>query len=195
MIGLGENETLSLKLLSYKTITLTALAAAARVSELHKINIQLMAAHPSKYLCHFSSKLKHSRNNRAIKPLEFAKYEENPNLCPVATITAYKQRTDPLRTKGQTQLFISQIKPHQEVTKQTLATWVKQVLKCTGVDISKFKSHSTRSASTSKAATRGASLKDILDRGHWSNASTWQKFYNKDIESSACRFQNMILKR
>ena len=48
-------------------------------------------------------------------------------------------------------MFISHIRPHKGVTRATISTWVKEILKKTGVDTSKFKSHSTRVASTSKA--------------------------------------------
>ena len=44
-----------------------------------------------------------------------------------------------------------------------------------------FKAYSFRGASTSKAKVNGASLEDILKRGSWSNQSTWQKFYRKEI--------------
>ena len=41
--------------------------------------------------------------------------------------------------------------------------------------------HSTRSATASKASTSGVSVIEILERGTWSNKSTWQRFYKKDI--------------
>ena len=56
------------------------------------------------------------------------------------------------------------------------------MLTISGVDVGVFKGHSTRSASTSKAALSGLSVPDILERGCWSNSSTWQKFYNRQID-------------
>ena len=38
-----------------------------------------------------------------------------------------------------------------------------------------------RSATTSKAMASDLSMIEILERGTWSNKSTWQMFYKKDI--------------
>ena len=63
--------------------------------------------------------------------------------------------------------------------KCTIVGWLKCALKEAGIDINKYKAHSFRSASTSKALVLGLSVKDILNRGNWHNESTWQKFYQK----------------
>ena len=63
-----------------------------------------------------------------------------------------------------------------------------------GVDTSNIKAHSTRSASTSKAGLQGASIEEILKRGSWSNKSTWQKLYTKNIVEEGQIFQEMVFK-
>ena len=64
----------------------------------------------------------------------------------------------------------------------TISRWLKETLVLSGVTkILDFGGHSTRSASTSKAELSGLSVKEVLDRGSWSNESTWQKFYHKEI--------------
>ena len=60
------------------------------------------------------------------------------------------------------------------------------------IDISTFNTHSTRSASNSKADLSGAPIEEILKRG-WSSISTWQKFYNKNIQEGQL-FQEMVFK-
>ena len=50
-----------------------------------------------------------------------------------------------------------------------------------GVDITVYKAHSCRSASTSKVNNIGITIKEILDRGCWSNDHTFQKFYAKYV--------------
>ena len=60
-------------------------------------------------------------------------------------------------------------------------------------EIANFTGHSTRLASTSKAMLSGLSLDDILERGSWSNASTWQKFYHKEVIKTSERFQGKVL--
>ena len=63
-----------------------------------------------------------------------------------------------------------------------------------GIDTDTFTAHSTRSASTSKAGLQGASIKDILKQGPWSNKSTWQRFYNKNIVVEGQIFEKMVFK-
>ena len=54
--------------------------------------------------------------------------------------------------------------------------------------------HSTRASSTPADSLKGLSLSDILDKGSWSNKSTWQKLYNKEISSSEENLQNTLFK-
>ena len=44
----------------------------------------------------------------------------------------------------------------------------------------KFKAHSVRGASTSKAVNMGVSINDIAD---WTNIRTFEKFYHRPLES------------
>ena len=60
-------------------------------------------------------------------------------------------------------------------------TTLKDVLSPAGIDTEKFKSHSTQSASTSKAALGGLAVSDILAKCHWSRKN-WQKFHKRSIE-------------
>ena len=53
---------------------------------------------------------------------------------------------------------------------------------CAGTDVTTFKPHSTRGASTSKAFHLGVPLSDILKQGQWSNAKTFFNFYCGEIE-------------
>ena len=70
----------------------------------------------------------------------------------------------------------------------------KEVIGLAGIDTKVFKGHSTRSAATSKPSSLGISVKDILERANWTNESTFQKFYNKKIDSGKGEiFQKTIL--
>ena len=91
------------------------------------------------------------------------------------------------------QLLIAAQKPHQAVTKPTIARWIKTILGESGIDIMTFKAHSTRAASTSKAEALGLSIEDIITQGNWSNRSTFERFYKKPIESAHKDFQNKVL--
>ena len=112
-------------------------------------------------------------------------------MCVVSTLEVYFSRSKDWR-KDQTQLLLSFVKPHVEVVSSTISGWIKKVLHLAGIDTQIFKAHSTRSASTSKTELHGLSISDILDRGSWSNSSTWQKFYHKQIETPGQRFQKSL---
>ena len=84
--------------------------------------------------------------------------------------------------------------PHKPVVTFTISGWLKNVLKKAEIDISTFKAHSTRSASTSKADLCGAPIEEILKQGYWSNKFTWKKFYNKNFIQEGQLFQEMVFK-
>ena len=42
------------------------------------------------------------------------------------------------------------------------------------------------------AGLAGLSMNGILERGSWTNVSTWQRFYNRQVESSAESYQNKV---
>ena len=105
------------------------------------------------------------------------------------------QLSERWRKRGnRSQLLLSFIEPHLPVASATFARWIKEVLSLAGIDTNIFKSHSVRSASTSKAKALGLTTKDILAKGNWSTESTWQKFYNKDIKGKDQIYQESILK-
>ena len=79
-----------------------------------------------------------------------------------------------------------------EVSNTTVSRWIKESLKLLGIDVSIFKGHSTRAASSSKASKAGLSLADILTRGSSSSSSTWQRFYNKQIMNENDAYQKIV---
>ena len=78
--------------------------------------------------------------------IKFPVYE-NANVCPVKLFKQYIDVTKSLR--GSTTS-----KPYGQASKDTPARWIKSVLHDAGIDMTIFTPHSTRSASTSKAATK-----------------------------------------
>ena len=53
----------------------------------------------------------------------------------------------------------------------TISGSLKNVLKSSGINVSLFTAHSTRSATTSKASASDLSMIEILQLGTWSNKS------------------------
>ena len=73
--------------------------------------------------------------------------------------------------------FFTHGKPHHSASKDSLARWVKEAMKNSGIDISIYKPHSTRVASNTKMYNLGMPLKDVLKWGQWSNSSTFFTYY------------------
>ena len=59
-----------------------------------------------------------------------------------------------------------------------------------GIDVTIVSSHSTRSASTSKAKGKGLSSKDIDKAAGWTTTSTFAKFYHKPVHEN---FGNSVI--
>ena len=71
------------------------------------------------------------------------------------------------------------------VTRITISRWLTEVMTLAGIDTSYFKGHSTRGASTSKAKSRGANPHQIINQGDWTNVSTFERHYNREIMGPA----------
>ena len=59
------------------------------------------------------------------------------------------------------------------------------MLKLSGVDVSMFTAHSTRSASVTAAADSGVTTNDILKAADWSTESVFRKFYYRPTHDSS----------
>ena len=189
----GCVEALSDKLLTLKLVMLLALTSASRSSAIHHLDIRYKVKYNEKYVFKFHKLHKSWRYGKPSPDVEFYKFSDDKDLCVVTTIDEYINRTEKWRGENKTQLLLSFIEPHEEVSSSTVSRWIKETLKLSGIDINTFKGHSTRSASSSKAGSAGLSVSDILNRGSWSQESTWQRFYNKPIINSNEAYQKSVL--
>jgi len=117
-----------------------------------------------------------AKQSRQDKPLFFATFPGNRELCPVETLRHCQAITSPLR-KESDQLFVAIAKPHKPVAACTIAQWLKEVLKLSGIDVNIFTAHSTRSVSVSAATDSGGTTSHILKAADWSTESVFRKFY------------------
>ena len=188
-------ENLSDKLLTFKLVMLLALTSASRASAIHHLDIRYKYEYHEKYVFKFHKLHKSWRFGKPIPEVEFYKFSDDRDLCVVTAIDEYISRTEKWRGEEneKSQLLLSFIKPHDEVSSSTVSRWITETLKLSGIDINTFKGHSTRSASSSKAGSAGLSVSDILSRGSWSQESTWQRFYNKPIISKNEAYQKSVL--
>ena len=113
----------------------------------------------------------------------------------VDCLREYLRRSDPLRISQaqKSKLFIACVKPHNPVVSCTIARWLKEVMKKAGIDVSKYKAHSVRGASTSKAKAQGMSTEEIMQRANWSDAKVFFKFYHREARI-VDKYQEKVLK-
>jgi len=161
-----------------------ALLIAARAQTLSILDLNEMTKRKSRFCFRAGmSDLKQSRQGYTPPLMEFNAYPVDRRLCIFTVLSEYIERTSELRN-AESRLFISYMKPHKRVTSSTISNWVKTTMAKAGVDISTYKPHSVRSASTSKAMKSGACLEEILKMAGWSGAQTFAKYYHKEIKST-----------
>ena len=192
-----DYDNLSHKLLSYKVAALLTILSGQRVSTVHKFRLSQL--HITKDIAIFTipSLLKHIKPGRVNLPVTFHKYPYDDLLCPVMLLNKYISYRESLSLGDTDELIITFGKPYHPASKDTIARWIKDLMRISGVDTDIFKPHSCRSASTSKAHITGVSIDNILKCGQWSSDSTFYKFYCRNIDcydySGGAEFSNSIL--
>ena len=89
-----------------------------------------------------------------VAELVFKAYASDRQLCVITVLKCYSQRT--LNVHGTTnQRLLTYGKPHHAASRSTIRSWASAVLLESGVDLSVFTPHSTRSAATSRAGAQG----------------------------------------
>ena len=126
--------------------------------------------------------LKHSKPGIHLKPIVFKAYPTDSKLCVVECLKAYLEATVTIR-QDDTALFISYQRPHKAASKDTISRWIKRTLTSAGIDTNIYGAHSTRAASTSAAARQGLPSAVILQSAGWCSNSTFEKFYNLELEN------------
>ena len=124
-------------------------------------------------------------------PIVFSEYPSNRKICIVTTITHYLEIIKDLRVTDQ--LIISYKKPHKAATTSTISRWCKVILEKAGIDIEKYSSHSTTSASTSKAKIikwNKLSLCEINKAAGWKKTSPFWRYYDQPIFKT---FEDLVI--
>ena len=174
---------LSLKMLTLKLVLLLALVTHQRVQTLHLIKDEDIVFSGSQVQIVINALLKQSRPRYHVQPLLLQEFLDDKKLCVVRYLRQYILRTKYLKGTS-SKLFVSYKQPHKEVSKETVARWVRIGLALCGVNTSIFMAHSTRSASVSKSA-KFAIIESILKAAGWSSDCTFRRFYNKPAVQGA----------
>ena len=180
---------LGLKVLTFKTCMLLALVTSKRPASLTLLSIKQGFCDMGTSQIRFQPvELEKMENTgHCAPPLSIAQFSEDPRLCPFWYLKAYIKRTRNIRSSDR--LFVSLMAPHGAVAVSTITTWLKRTIAMSGQGGS---GGSTRSASSSEAIMKGATLQAVLAAGDWARASTFKKFYFKPTELT---FQEIVLKQ
>ena len=130
--NLGKDDQLSNKDLTLKTAMIMALTAIKRCSDLHILDTKFMALGENKIIFKLGEKPKGFRKKGKL-PTPVKYLASGTDLCPVATIKHYVERTKTWREKNkESRFFLSFIEPHKPVTSSTISRWLKTVLSNVG---------------------------------------------------------------
>ena len=188
---LSPVKELSLKDLTLKLTMLIALTTAARVQSIHLLSVNSMVKGKNEFIFEFTSLLKQSRPGFKLSPIHMKAYPPDRRLCIYFVLKEYLSRTKHLRKCNS--LLISYVKPHETVSKDSIARWIKTIMQRAGIDVLKFSAHSVRSACTSKAKQNLVPIEEILKTAGWSKVGTFAKFYDKEI-SNKKKFDTAVLR-
>lgn len=182
---------LTLKQLSAKVVTLIALITGQRVQTLNKLHLDNMVVTKSQVTFIITEKLKTTRPGHQPDNIVLARYRDDPRICVLNYLAQYIKRVKPYRSTNY--LFVSLNKPHDRVSNDTLARWIKYTLQHAGIDTSIYSAHSCRTASSSAAHRSGLNINQILRNCGWSNERTFAKWYQKPVTKDPTRYQRTVL--
>ena len=171
---------LSLKELTLKLVMLIALTKAARPQTIHLLSVKNLKKTSQMFTLSLAHLQKHDRPGTQLKSVNIEIYPNDKSLCTYTHLEEYLKRTSSVRNSEE-RLFISYIKPHKRVSKDTIRRWIHHTLKNAGINTELFGPYSTRSASVSKAAKLNIPIQQIMKTAGWARESTFAKFYHKKV--------------
>jgi hypothetical protein len=121
--------------LTYKLVMLCALITGQRCQSLHLMSLDSLVKHSSAYQFVINKLVKQSAPGKKQPVLVIPKFPEDQRLCIFSVLKEYLARAKALRSQ-KSQLFISFIRPHKKVSKDTMGRWIKHIMKCAGIAIS-----------------------------------------------------------
>jgi len=191
--SMDDSKDLSLKDLTLKLVMLITLTTACRGQSLHLLDLEAMVKEDSSFTFMINSNIKQSKptSSSAHRVIKLKAYPLDSKLCVFYTCSVYIEKTRLLRGK-ETCLFITHQKPHKRASRDTIRRWIHSIMKMAGLDVNAYKPHSVRSAATSKAKANHASLDDIMKAAGWSSATTFAKFYDKQIEDGVTFAESVL---
>ena len=191
-----------LKWLTYKTVSLLALASGKR-SEIHAWTPSSVSSRRNWSEATVSPSPAFLAKNQlasdgpdSIKPVVIqalttmldSSLVEDKSLCPVRAFKVYLDRTKSMR-EGKALLFVSLREGYsKDITGITISQWIKQTIHTcyqssdmTDQQVTQVRAHDVRAMAASLAFKGGISLEQVLSSCYWRSHNTFTNFYLKDI--------------
>ena len=180
----------SLKDISRKLATIWTCLSVQRVHTITHIDFNVQFQSSGTYLFVFHD-LKVARQ-RPYFIISLPAVSVADPLGTVELLQKYLSLTKPLRGSTR-QLFISYVVPHQPVSSDTVARWVKSVMTDAGIDKC-FGAHSVRGASSSLAKALAVPLDAVLKAGDWSALRSFNRHYHRqESQLPPCAVANALM--
>jgi hypothetical protein len=155
---------ISLKDLTLKLTMLLALTNATLIQSVHLICLNNVHIFKSEFVFKNDDLVKQRRPGYKEPVISYKAYTPDRRLCIYTVLKEYLFRTKKMRDSSISRLLLSYVKPHKNVTKDTISRWIKVILNRPGINTKIFGSHSVRSASTSYAKSNAFPIDETLKK-------------------------------
>ena len=194
-------ENASIQHLTWKTAFLLSFATAARVSELHALDINTVrfdrgdtgAVHLGLLMDFVAKNQKYGQRDRmfTIKSLNEIlgpDDTEDRSLCPVRALRCYIKRTEPYR-KGRSRLFLSCNSTRtEEISRNALASWLRSTINLayrqSGLSVSGSNPHEIRALAATVALHSNVSVAKIVSGCFWASESIFANHYLRRLSTT-----------
>ena len=193
-------DKISLRLLTFKTVFLIAMATARRISGIHAISgLDKDIAFDDNYSVDLNFlpefRAKNQKSMVLSKPFSITSISNILNdddadnlLCPVRALRQYLRSTSSFR-QGKRRLFVS-IRPQykKDISKSTISRWIKTIIilaydhHSSHLGNLNVKAHELRAISSSLSAMLGTPVEAIMRSAYWSAQTTFLNYYIWDIQ-------------
>ena len=200
--SLGGNSSLSLEALTCKVCCLLKLDLFGRASDLARAfrSEVIFGQGFVKVRFYLTKEWRHDGkfvNGRFTKWLIVGEYSDNRRICTVSTLRYYLDKISgssialdrTVEGKATSGIVVSVVKaasgPYKgkffSLSSERISKYVMLGMHKAGIDTSKFKAHSTRSAATSMAVEAGAAVERVLAHARMGSQANFEKFYHRSV--------------
>ena len=177
---------------SLKDLTL-ALTSTARASETCYLNTRFLIKRNFGCIFHFGENTKTSKKGKLRNSIKLIPFYANKNRCVCHQIDSYLEKNEGVAQNR----AITSLKFRCSTSRSININNIRldnHSFKFIRIDARTFTSHSTRSASSSKAKESSVPTAEILNKRYWSRSSTFGNFHHKKILPEEVNFLLTIQK-